>query len=206
MTTSAEPTSRVAILDEFLVAQEWRGLLDFTFSHGTEFRPTQVISHGGDHLNHDIRRSVVLFELGPFRELFARRLMTFLPQVLRQLDLEWFPVTHIEAQLTGSGDGEFFRAHSDNGSLGVSARAVTFVYFFHREPCSFSGGELRIWDTPANSEAESGEENGAVRSIPPQQNQVVFFPSFYLHEIAPVSCPSGNFADRRFTVNGWLHR
>jgi Rps23 Pro-64 3,4-dihydroxylase Tpa1-like proline 4-hydroxylase len=38
------------------------------------------------------------------------------------------------------------------------------------------------------------------------QNQIVFFPSETLHEVLPVECPSGEFADSRFTVNGWLHR
>jgi len=48
--------------------------------------------------------------------------------------------------------------------------------------------------------------NGVWHDISPAQNQVVFFPSDLLHEIMSVRCPSGLFVDRRFTVNGWLHR
>jgi Rps23 Pro-64 3,4-dihydroxylase Tpa1-like proline 4-hydroxylase len=44
------------------------------------------------------------------------------------------------------------------------------------------------------------------RTIVPQQNQAVFFLSSLAHEITPVECPSGAFADSRFTVNGWFHR
>jgi SM-20-related protein len=34
----------------------------------------------------------------------------------------------------------------------------------------------------------------------------VFFDSHLMHEVLPVSVPSGAFEDWRFTVNGWLHR
>jgi Rps23 Pro-64 3,4-dihydroxylase Tpa1-like proline 4-hydroxylase len=105
--------------------------------------------------------------------------------------------------MTGTGDGEYFRMHTDNGSGEVSTRALTFVYFYYREPCPFAGGELQIYDTVfADGEAVA---DGASHTIVPEQNQVVFFPSHCFHEILPVSSPSGTFPDRRFTVNGWLH-
>jgi Rps23 Pro-64 3,4-dihydroxylase Tpa1-like proline 4-hydroxylase len=204
MNDNARPTSRVAFFDEFLAAEEWRRLLDYTFSSASAFRETNVLSDDEDRLDHEMRRSLVLFELDGFRDLFAERLMAFLPQILTELDHPWFPVSQIEVQLTGTGDGEYFRTHTDDGSVGVSGRTVTFVYFFHREPCPFAGGELRIYDT-VNDNGRTAP-SGGWRSIYPAQNQVVFFPSYYLHEILPVSSPSGAFVDRRFTVNGWLHR
>lgn len=204
MTDSTWPTSRVAVFDEFLVGEEWRNLVDFTFGHGADFRPTQVLAHGEDRSDHDARRSVVLFELDSYRDLFVERLKTFFPQILVRLAYPWFPVRHVEVQLTGTGHGEFFRAHSDDGSPEVETRAITFVYFFHREPQPFSGGELRIYDTAVDGDRVWA--TGPFRSIWPLQNQVVFFPSYYLHEILPVNSPSGSFVDRRFTVNGWFHR
>jgi Rps23 Pro-64 3,4-dihydroxylase Tpa1-like proline 4-hydroxylase len=48
--------------------------------------------------------------------------------------------------------------------------------------------------------------SGSFQSIPPRQNQIVFFPCSVLHEITPVKCSSGAFADSRFTLNGWLHK
>lgn len=199
------PTSRVIVFDEFLVGEELRGLVDFTFAHAPVFRPTNVLTNGEDHLDHDMRRSLVLFDLEGWYDLFVERLMTFLPFVLAQLDYPSFPLSHVEVQLTGTGDGEFFRAHTDDGAGEVSTRVLTFVYFFYREPCPFGGGELRIYDTAV---ADDGRvvATGPWRSVYPLQNQVVFFPSHYLHEILPVSSPSGRFEDRRFTVNGWFHR
>jgi Rps23 Pro-64 3,4-dihydroxylase Tpa1-like proline 4-hydroxylase len=203
MIDSVRPTSRVAVFDEFLASEEWRRLLDYTFSNAPEFRETNVLNNGEDRLDHEMRRSLVLFELDGFHDVFTQRLMAFYPQILTELDHEWFDVSQIEVQLTGTGDGEYFRAHTDDGSVGVSGRTITFVYFFYREPCPFTGGELRIYDTTENGHISA---TGAWRSIYPAQNQVVFFPSYYLHEILPVSSPSGAFLDRRFTVNGWLHR
>jgi Rps23 Pro-64 3,4-dihydroxylase Tpa1-like proline 4-hydroxylase len=86
----------------------------------------------------------------------------------------------------------------------VASREVTFVYFFHREPRQFSGGELRIYDSAP--ENHSHRAMASYRTIVPEQNQLVLFASGLSHEITPVECPSGKFADSRFTVNGWLHK
>jgi Rps23 Pro-64 3,4-dihydroxylase Tpa1-like proline 4-hydroxylase len=78
------------------------------------------------------------------------------------------------------------------------------VYFFHREPKTFRGGDLRIYDSRWENGRYEPTEN--YRNIVPRQNQMVFFVSSLAHEITPVECPSGAFADSRFTVNGWIHR
>jgi Rps23 Pro-64 3,4-dihydroxylase Tpa1-like proline 4-hydroxylase len=118
--------------------------------------------------------------------------------------MEEFTITDVEAQITASNDGDFFQLHDDNGSEGVSARHLTFVYFFHREPLQFEGGELRIHD----AHLDKGEyvSDGTFETIVPQQNRMVFFPCELQHEITAVKCPSQLFADSRFTLNGWLRR
>ena len=184
-------------LDEFLVRQEWCGLLDYTLDRCDHFTNTGVLNDAGaPSVDTGYRRSRAIFDIGNYRQLFANRLMTFLPHVRARLGLDEFAVTDIEIQLTATNDGEFFRVHSDNRSDAVSSRALTFVYYFYREPKAFVGGELRVY-------ANGG---GAYRVAYPLQNQIVFFPSETLHEVLPVECPSGDFADSRFTVNGWLHR
>lgn len=203
MIDTVQPATRVALFDEFLVGEEWNGLLEYTYTHEYAFVPTSVIRRGEDHLDHDVRRSLVLFDLERYHDIFVQRLLSFFPQILTQLDYPWFPVGHVEVQMTGTGDGEYFRMHTDNGSNEVATRAITFVYFYFREPRPFAGGELQIHDTTFdNGQAVA---NGSSQMIVPAQNQVVFFPSHCFHEIRPVDCPSGAFADRRFTVNGWFH-
>jgi Rps23 Pro-64 3,4-dihydroxylase Tpa1-like proline 4-hydroxylase len=133
-----------------------------------------------------------------------QRIKAVLPQVLQTLGMGEFSSSGVEVQVTASNDGDFFRFHSDNGSDPVAARHLTFVYFFHREPQQFEGGELRIHD--ARLEEGTYVSAGSYQTIVPQQNQIVFFPCELLHEITPVNCPSRQFADSRFTLNGWLRR
>jgi SM-20-related protein len=205
MTSQAQPVTPVVILDEFLVAQEWRGLMQYALSREPEFVHTAVIGNGGQsELDYHTRRSRVLFDAGPFHYVFHERLAAFYPHVLTRLGHPGFPVSQLEIQITGTGNQEFFRTHTDNGSAEVASREITFVYFFHNEPRQFSGGELKIYDT----QMENGRAiaSGPHRVVHPLQNQIVFFPSGCLHEILPVGSPSDSFVDRRFTVNGWLHR
>src|SRR5204863_8292519 len=114
------------------------------------------------------------------------RIKSALPQILEKLGVEAFPITGVEAQITASNDGDFFHFHSDNGSDRVASRYLTFVYFFHREPRQFEGGELRIHD--ARLEAGSYESAGSYQTIAPKQNQIVFFPCELLHEITQLNC------------------
>ena len=132
------------------------------------------------------------------------RIKAVLPQVLDKLGMEEFSIADVEAQVTASNDGDFFHFHSDNGSDRVASRHLTFVYFFHREPRQFEGGELRIHD--ARLEEGTYVSEGSYQTIVPQQNQIVFFPCELLHEITPVNCASQLFADSRFTLNGWLRQ
>jgi Rps23 Pro-64 3,4-dihydroxylase Tpa1-like proline 4-hydroxylase len=115
-----------------------------------------------------------------------------------------FPISQVEAQITSSNDGDFFHMHSDDGQGPIASRKLTFVYFFHREPCAFAGGELRLhdWVLDGNRYLSAG----SYQTIVPRQNQIVFFPCSVPHEITPVKCPSQAFADSRFTVNGWLRQ
>jgi len=118
--------------------------------------------------------------------------------------MDEFDIASVEAQVTASNDGDFFHFHSDNGSDRVASRHLTFVYFFHREPRRFEGGELRIHDS--RLDGDQYVSDGTYQSIVPQQNQIVFFPCEMMHEITPVKCESQLFADSRFTLNGWLRR
>jgi Rps23 Pro-64 3,4-dihydroxylase Tpa1-like proline 4-hydroxylase len=205
MGDSPRPQTPVVIFDEFLAAEEWRGLLAYTLSRASDFRATQIIgANGQGYMDPHTRRSRVLYDLGPIHKLFVERLMIFLPHVLTRLRAPWFPVAHFEVQLTGTNNGEYFHMHADSGPGEYLSRHLTFVYFFHREPRGFAGGDLRIYDT----RVDDGHlvATGPYHVVYPLQNRVVLFPSGCLHEILPVGCPSGDFADSRFTVNGWLHR
>ncbi|HVN21490.1 MAG TPA: 2OG-Fe(II) oxygenase [Dongiaceae bacterium] len=207
---AAERPERLAancvILDEFLAPQELAELTRFTLEHEAEFQRSEVISASAEKgvIDYDYRRSRVLMDLGQHQEAMLARIKSVLPQVLQKLGMEEFTIRDVEAQITASNDGDFFQFHSDNGSAPVTSRHLTFVYFFHREPRQFDGGELRIHDARLQDGVYVSE--GTYQTIVPQQNQIVFFPCELLHEITPVECASHRFADSRFTLNGWLRQ
>jgi Rps23 Pro-64 3,4-dihydroxylase Tpa1-like proline 4-hydroxylase len=194
------------VLDEFLAPQELEELTRFTLEHEADFQSSEVYSpsvHMGV-INDEYRRSRVLMDLPEQQALILARIKSVLPHVLAKLEMEEFPIADTEVQITASNDGDFFLCHDDNGSEGVASRHLTFVYFFHREPRQFEGGELRIHDS--HLQDGSYVSDGSYQTIVPRQNQIVFFPCELMHEITPVRCSSRDFADSRFTLNGWLRR
>ncbi|MGC2100038.1 MAG: 2OG-Fe(II) oxygenase [Candidatus Sulfotelmatobacter sp.] len=198
--------AQCVVLDEFLAPQELEELVSYTLQREAEFQSSELVSPSGEPgmIDYDHRRSRVLMDLGKHEEIILDRIRGVLPRVLDQLGMEPFPVTQVEAQITASNDGDFFRAHSDDSEEIIASRRLTFVYFFHSEPRPFEGGELRLHD----SHREGGQQvsSGTYQTVVPQQNQIVFFPCSLLHEITPVECRSRAFADSRFTLNGWLHK
>jgi Rps23 Pro-64 3,4-dihydroxylase Tpa1-like proline 4-hydroxylase len=198
--------AQCVVFEEFLAPEELQNLMQDTLNREMEFQISEVISPGvtGGAVDFEYRRSQVLMDTGRYRDVILNRLQSCLPRVFQKLGLQSFWPTRAEVQITASNHADFFRCHSDNGHEELKSRELTFVYFFHREPKTFQGGELRLYDSQWDGQAYVATEN--YRAIVPRQNQIVLFPSSLTHEITPVECPSKAFADSRFTVNGWLHR
>jgi len=198
--------ARFSLFEEFLAPEELSQLTDYVLSHEPQFRTSQVISPNSNEGKTDYhhRRSRVLFAAGPFQDLIDDRLRSYLNHIFRALQHPPFSLSSVEVQITASNDGEYFRLHNDNTHQALVTRELTYVLFFHREPKAFSGGELRLYD----SRVEGGRyvAGEGYTSITPQQNMVVFFPSYFMHEVTTIYCASRAFADSRFTINGWLHR
>ena len=196
--------AQCVVLDEFLVPQELEELIRFTLEREAAFSVSEVVSPSADGgiVNYEHRRSRVLMDLAHHQDVIVARIKAVLPQVLGALGMTEFAISDVEAQITASNHGDFFHFHSDNGSDRLASRRLTFVYFFHREPRQFEGGELQIHD--AGLKDGTYVSQGSYQTIAPQQNQMVFFPCELLHEITSVNCASRRFADSRFTLNGWL--
>jgi len=200
-------SAECVVFDEFLTLSELNTLRQYILDQEKRFEISEVLSPGvtGGAVDYDQRRSRVLMDLGGHERMIVDRLlMTCLPRVLQKWGRDPFPITRIESQTTASNHGDFFCCHSDNGAEVVATREITFVYFFHREPKQFSGGDLRIYDS--RRENNNYVPTANYRTLVPEQNQLVLFASGLSHEITPVDCPSGQFADSRFTVNGWIHK
>ncbi|MEO0984572.1 MAG: 2OG-Fe(II) oxygenase [Cyanobacteria bacterium J06639_14] len=202
-TVPAQPmdlTAKCFQIDDFLSPEVHQRLIEHAIAEAAAFSATTTMTQAEKY-----RRSKVLFNFPEFADLVRAQIGDRLSDVLSTLNMEPFPLHHMEAQLTAHNDGDYYKLHNDGGGKpATKTRVLTYVYYFYREPKPFSGGELVIYDTKLenNRFVKAGD---AYKIVEPRHNSVVFFPSRCLHEVLPIHCPSQAFADSRFTINGWLH-
>ena len=140
-----------------------------------------------------------LDELVPW---FLPRVKDALPGVLPRLQVAPFSLGKIELQMTVHRSGGFYKVHQDTGNEQSRDRQVSYVYYFHRVPKRFTGGDLLLYDT----DVEKGVYATAFTRIEALDNSIVFFPSAYCHKVTTVHCETEAFGDSRFTLNGWFHQ
>ncbi|MGB3492203.1 MAG: 2OG-Fe(II) oxygenase [Elainellaceae cyanobacterium] len=191
--------------DDFLTAEDYAELEAIAHSHNDRFQATSV-ERDEKSQQTDTRQSVVLYEanFSDFSQRIKQQVLAKLPAACKQLNHPKFEPSNIVAQLTAHNDGCFYKRHSDAASVQTATREMTYVYYFYREPQAFSGGELRIYDTELNNDRPTSR--GTYKTVTPRNNSLIFFNSRCLHEVMAVSCPSQDFADSRFTINGWIRR
>jgi SM-20-related protein len=186
------------IKENYLTSESLAALTKFVREHEAEFKPSKAVGGGRKS-----RKSLVLYDLGDFEEMFRELVRADLLEVLEKLQIPAFPVSEIEVQLTSHNNNHYFVRHRDSGPK-VASRIVTFVYYFHNEPRGFEGGALRLYKGRLHNGIYSCGE--AAVDLAPTRNTMLFFPSACYHEVLPIKCPSGEFRDSRFTVNGWIRR
>ncbi|MBH8561502.1 2OG-Fe(II) oxygenase [Nostoc sp. CENA67] len=186
-------------IENFLTPEEHERLIKYVLDKKANFVPTSTSSKEKDY-----RRSMVLYSFPEFTELIVKRIQEIIPDVISKLGLPSFAISQIESQLTAHNHGNYYKIHNDNGSPETATRELTYVYYFYREPKSFSGGELLIYDSKIENNFYVSAES--FQTVEPRNNSIVFFISRYMHEVKPVICPSKAFADSRFTINGWVRR
>lgn len=183
-------------LGEQLVHRLW----EFAVAEETRFKPATIVADGQAPGEVDVsgRRSLVLRGLGPFDEVLQTKALAAQPELERAFGMPHVPATDVEIEAVAHRDGHFFHSHIDTftnvGSATDNIRRLSLLYYFHRAPNRFSGGHLRL----------SGLRSGQTVSLPPICDSLIAFPSFLPHEVEPVSCPGGSFADSRFSVNIWI--
>jgi SM-20-related protein len=189
--------ARYVRIPDFLSADENERVLEFAFERESEFKKAAV-STGKE----GYRSSRVLHSLDGLDIDLEGRIREIAPEVLCHLALGVPAESSLEAQVTVHTTGGYYRVHNDNGSPETANRLLTYVYYFHREPAGFTGGELRLYDLKYSDGFIVAADT--YFDLAPSNNMIIFFPSSVLHEVRPIDCPSGAFADGRFTVNGWL--
>ena len=157
----------------------------------------------GDNKNVDLtrRRSTRLTKLGELENELRHALGPYSIAVYVQAARHSTVRAYlIELEVVAHSDGAFFARHHDTIPQPNSAtqRVISAVYYFHKVPKSFTGGVLRL-----HSIAAIGIE-GSFVDIEPTNDTLIFFPSWFPHEVLPVACPTGRFEDSRFAE--WHHR
>lgn len=200
----ATPVTRVrpprfVVVDDFLSAQEHDELLAYALICEPQFQKGTVTTY-----EPDVRQNLVILNFGDsvHSRLLESRLLTWFPLIAKTLDVPMFPLAQVEAQLTAAMNGYFFKQHSDEAP--EIPRVLTCLYYLHREPRGFAGGDLRLYDCIQENDGRAAAET--FTSVTPKANRLVVFPSDEFHEAMPVRCPSKAFADSRFAVTAWLHR
>jgi SM-20-related protein len=186
-------------IDGFLTEAEVAWLMQLTFAAEGRFVRSRV-----SDAREDYRHSLMLAAPHEVWQLMIRKIKAAMPEVMPQLHLGNFPIGNIDCQITASIDGSYFKAHTDAGSNETYKRQFTYVYYFNREPKGFTGGELRVYDDAVRNGKLAATDSFQV--IEPRHNSIAFFQAAVMHEVMPVSVPSKQFRDARFTVNGWIER
>lgn len=158
-------------------------------------REAQVVHDGSGQVDPATRQAKLLAGAAPLREWFLPLIETTIAgeNILPRIGLTPFAVVRRELQVSTHGAGGFFRIHRDAGPKNP-LRHVTYIYYFHREPRRFSGGDLLLFD-----QTEMGERSDAtaLTRIAPVHNSIVFFPSDRLHAVTRVAMDSDDPMDAR---------
>ena len=190
------------MLGDFLPMTSADELLGWAVAHESRFEPTWVGHGGGERRDESLRVSVSVRDFQPYEEDIRQRALEIGPSLFADFGVTPSRIDAVELELVAHNDGAYYRRHMDtatgsNWAL-QGARVLSAVYYLFRRPKGFDGGQLRL-----HPFGDGGGEPGAL-DIEPQHNALVVFPSWAAHEVLPVSCPSGRFADSRFAVNIWF--
>jgi SM-20-related protein len=174
-------------------------LLTHAIGEQARSHPGKVAGGSSGHalVDPDVRKVTVVHGSSEITDAFARLVDGWLPNVRSSLGMRPAVRGDIEVSMVAYGDGDCYVRHIDTYTGAAASgppREITFVGYFFREPRGFTGGALRLFDIHGREHVD----------IEPVCGLVTAFPSWLPHEVLPVSCPNGDFADRRFAVNIWV--
>lgn len=188
----------VCRFENFLGAERADALLAYAISRQTAFNAGTVLDPLTGQASHKGRNSLVLPVTS---SVFSAHLADCLPLVQEALGHRT-ALTQSLTVLTAHGEGGHYGIHTDASRVRDVSTALSAVYYLHRRPRGFGGGQLRLYDTLLHEGGAQPAES--YRTIEPDHDTIVFFPASAFHEVVPSTCPSGQFADHRFTLTTWI--
>jgi len=193
--------ARHSIIDGFLGEELSQQLLKFVLANEDGFVPTLVYNNQKGSGIREESRSSFHFDgdWKAHRKAFRAVINARIEEIVSGAGSAGFRPDAMELELVATRDGGHFTRHIDTLTQVPDAstdRIVSAVYYFHREPTGFTGGELLM-------HALIGEK---VKAIEPRHDRLAVFTSIAPHEVARTQVPGNAFADARFSINCWLHR
>ena len=128
-------------IPQFLTAEENRRVFDYAVQQQPNFVASKVVTGDSDY-----RRSMILPKFDDLEIDLEARLREILPELFTRFGMTAPQRPAFEKQLTTHNHGGYFKVHNDNGSPESATRLLTYIYYFHRDPPAFSGGQIRIYD------------------------------------------------------------
>lgn len=160
----------------------------------------------GSSVRPSTRVSRRLTDLGEFRQRIEAAVLERVPDLVASLRLSPFQPNDCEIEIVAHEDGAYYNRHIDvftdeERQKCGGDRLLSLVYYFFREPRAFDGGELRLFQIPRMLPSEPDQVD-----VVPVNDCAIVFSSWIPHEVRPIRCPSGDFADARFAINCWVRR
>jgi Rps23 Pro-64 3,4-dihydroxylase Tpa1-like proline 4-hydroxylase len=205
MADSKGPMPPFALLRDFLSEKQHAGLLEWALASATLLQPSTVgVERQVDPRTRLSQSLTISSEHQHWREILRSRLEEKQSELFSGAGVRPFPIAKVELELVVYLDGAHFRPHRDidrSGDRSGLDRVLTGVYYFYAEPKGFTGGALRLIRFGC---AESTP--GDFVEIEPEQNSLLVFPSWAMHEVTPVRCAAAELRSARLAINCWLHR
>lgn len=189
------------LIDDFLPAGLHASLLAHVQAV-EDFAPARTVAQGKLDYNFTHRRGQLSNDrLGPHLPAFRAAMLAAFETFPGALGMACFDLAAFEIRLAAHGNGDFFKPHRDTmvgeqRAFSLHDRLITAVYYLHRQPRRFTGGDLLLHSF----------DNSSPLVIEPLDNRLVAFPSFLMHEVTPVAVPRDELADARFSVSCWFDR
>lgn len=115
-------------------------------------------------------------------------------EILSTLEIKNFAIGTVETNCVIYGNNNYFKRHQDTFTSVRKKRRISWVYYFHKEPKPFSGGELIFY-----------KGNEEIARVAPQAGMLIVFDSSMFHEVLAVHVKSNEFENGRFTITGFIN-
>ncbi|MDZ7678182.1 MAG: 2OG-Fe(II) oxygenase [Acidimicrobiales bacterium] len=143
--------------------------------------------------------------LGELESAFLGLLCAEIEAQAEVFDIDASTLQSIQLIVTASSSGCYYRPHLDERDAGAEgARKISAVWFLHRHPPAFRGGELRVYSPEIDGATPAAWTEDDITVVEALDNRLVLFHSATLHEVSEVTMePGQGFEGCRFSLVAW---